>query len=121
MIVPKPAPVPLIPLIVATDSVLYISDGNTRAMVEKDAYANVEIAKSPASAKRFEVKIVGIKRAIPSPPKITTALRARNTGQPRLMSQLDKPPPKKLPRSAARNGIQNASNPCSGLIPFVTR
>src|SRR5690349_2944497 len=121
MIVPTPAPVPLIPLTVATESLRYRSDGSTRAIVENDAYANVETANRAARANKLDVKIVGIRRVIPRPPNTTTALRALITGQPRRINQLESPPPKKLPRSAATNGIQNASNACSGLIPLVNK
>src|SRR4029453_5808114 len=77
--------------------------------------------KRPARASRLEVKIVGTRRVIPNPPNTTTALRALMTGQPRRINQLETPPPKKLPRSAATKGIQKASNPCSGLNPLLTR
>ena len=51
----------------------------------------------------------------------TTNLRAPPTDQPRAINQLDRPPPKKLPRSAARNGTQNASRLLSSLKPLATR
>ena len=50
----------------------------------------------------------GIRNIIPMPPNTPIALRAAPTLQPRLISALDTPPPKKLPRSAARKGTQNA-------------
>ena len=50
-----------------------------------------------------------------------TTLRAAPTDQPRAMSALDTPPPKKFPRSAARNGTQNASRLSSSLKPRDTR
>ena len=46
---------------------------------------------------------------------------AAPTAQPRLISALEQPPPKKFPRSAARNGTQNASRLSSNLKPRETR
>src|SRR5262249_37130585 len=106
MIVPMPAAVPLMPLTDATDSLVYKSDGSTFAIVENAAYANVAKPNNSARTNRLVVKIVGINRVTPKPPKITTAFRAAPNDQPRHIRCPDIQPPKKFPRSAARKGTQ---------------
>ena len=54
-------------------------------------------------------------------PATISVRRARPTLQPRRMSALETPPPKKLPRSAARNGTQKPSAVSSSLNPRPTR
>ena len=76
---------------------------------------------SPASANTFAVHTAGISSVIPSPHTTITAFRARTTFHPRFTSRLEIQPPRKLPASAATNGIQNASTPSSSRIFFETR
>ena len=83
IIVPIPAPVPLKPLTVATESFLNRSVGNTFAIVEKDAYENVAIANSKVIVYKSLVKIVGINSVTPKPPNTTSAFRAVPTVHPR--------------------------------------
>jgi hypothetical protein len=58
---------------------------------------------------------------MPSVPRTITVLRATPTFHPRLIMKLDAPPPAKLPRSAARNGTQNASRLSLRGKPRLTR
>src|ERR1700761_9007605 len=121
MIVPIPAVVPLIPLTVATDRLSNKSVGNTFAIVENAAYANVAIANNAVMIHNFIVKIVGISSITPNPPKTTIDFLAAPPDQPRLINTPEIHPPKKFPRSAARNGIHTATNPFLSSIPFATR
>src|SRR5262245_40367024 len=98
-----------------------MSAGRFNTIVEKDAYASVEMATHATSQKKESVNTIGISNVIPMPEITTTSLRAAPTGQPRLISQLENPPPAKLPMSAARKGTQKASRLSSGLWPLEAR
>ena len=65
--------------------------------------------------------MVGMSSATPKPPKITNALRAFPTDQPRLIKRPESQPLKKFPRSAAMKGIQTAIKPLLRAIPLATR
>src|SRR5215211_4661592 len=120
-IVPTPAPVPPRPLTLATELVGKMSAGRLRMIVEKAAYANVEIAKQATIAENDDVHTTGTSSVMPRPPITAMHLRAAPTLQPRVISQLETPPPKKFPRSAARNGTQNPARLSSSLNPRDTR
>src|SRR5260370_41258631 len=70
---------------------------------------------------RFTVKIVGMRNNTPMPPKTTSAFRAAPSDQPRRIKYPETPPPKKLPKSAARKGTHTASKPLLSEIPFANR
>ena len=63
MMVPIPAPVPLMALTEATDSLLKRSEGRTLAMVEKAAEEKVAKAKSAVIAHKLKVNTVGMTTA----------------------------------------------------------
>ncbi len=71
-----PASVPLKPLTDETDSLVKRSEGNTFAIVVKQAYENVESPKNEVIRYRLTVKIVGISEVRPCPQK-QRALYAR--------------------------------------------
>src|SRR6266850_7731676 len=96
------------PLTEATECGGYTSAGRLSTIVDSAAYAKVEIAKHATSHGSEVRKTAGISSVIPNAQATMTALRAAPTAQPRAIRRLDAPPPKKLPRSAARNGTQNA-------------
>src|SRR6266851_3457461 len=98
-----------------------MSAGRFRIIVDSAAYEKVAMAKHAVSHNSDETYTAGTSSNIPSAPSTTTDLRARPTLQPRWISALDNPPPKKLPRSAARNGTQNASRLFSIEKPRLTR
>src|SRR3954454_13263672 len=116
-----PAPVPPMPLTLATEPVGKMSAGRVRMMVENAAYANVESAKQTTITENDEVHTAGINSVIPSPPNTAMHFLAAPTFHPRVISQLENPPPKKLPSSAARNGTQNPTRLSSSLTPRDTR
>ena len=66
---------------------------------------------------RVKVLDFGIARVVESAMPTPDTL----TRQPRAMRALDAPPPAKLPRSAARNGTQNASRLSSSVKPRLAR
>src|SRR5437667_5636686 len=70
---------------------------------------------------RFTVKIVGMRNNTPMPPKTTSAFRAAPSDQPRRIKYPETPPPKKLPKSAARKGTHTARRPLLSDMPFATR
>ena len=119
--VPMPAPVPLKPLTVATDSLVKRSEGKTFAIVVKQAYENVESPNKSVIRNKFTVKMVGMRRSTPVPPKTTSALRAAPSDHPRLSKYPETPPPTKLPRSAAMNGTHTAIKPLLREMPLATR
>src|SRR5438093_7265878 len=98
-----------------------MSAGRFRIIVESAAYANVASAKHAVSDTSDVAYAAGTRRVIPAAEAAITSLRAAPTDHPRAMSALDRPPPKKLPRSAARNGTQKASRLFSRLKPRATR
>src|SRR2546426_147208 len=98
-----------------------MSAGRFRIIVERAAYAKVAIAKYRVSDTSDVAYAAGTRRVIPTAEQTTTSLRAAPTDHPRAMSALDRPPPAKFPRSAARNGTQNASRLFSRLKPCATR
>src|ERR1043165_895987 len=98
-----------------------MSAGRFSTIVENAAYASVDAAKHAISQKNEPVNTVGISSVIPRPEITTTSLRAAPTDHPRLINQLESPPPAKLPTSAARNGIQNATRLSSRRCPLATR
>src|SRR6266702_3871230 len=120
-IVPIPDPVPLSPLTVATALLLYRSDGRTFAIVLKQAYEKVAIAKRNVMSHISCVNTVGMSSIVPQAPATTTVLRDLPSGQPLRMRYPEAAPPAKFPRSAARNGIQIAMRPLLRSIPFATR
>src|SRR6266511_1277102 len=120
-IVPRPAAVPDRPETVATARLWKRSAGKESAMVDMAAYEKVAIAKQATRAGKEERKAAGIRARTPKPPPTTSALRARPTEKPRRIRALDTPPPKKLPRSEARNGTQKPAAVSSSLKPFATR
>src|SRR2546423_15041100 len=98
-----------------------MSAGRFRIIVERDAYANVAIARQVVSHKSDVAYAAGTSSVIAAAEHTITSLRAEPTDHPRLMSALETPPPKKFPRSAARNGTQKASRLSSSLNPRATR
>ena len=90
-------------------------------IVDSAAYAKVETAKQATSHGSEVSTTAGISSVMPKAQMTITNLRAAPTAQPRAINQLDRPPPKKLPRSAATNGTQNASRLLSSRKPLATR
>src|SRR2546425_10377239 len=109
------------PLTDATECGGYTSAGRLSTIVDNAAYAKVETAKQATSHGSDVSTTAGISSVIPKAQITMTNLRAAPTDQPRAIKRLDRPPPKKLPRSAARNGTQNASRLLSSLNPLATR
>src|SRR6266850_8155537 len=99
--VPTPAPVPLRPLTDATEPLGYRSAGRFRIIVDSAAYANVAIATHTVSPASEVADAAGIRNSIAAAEKTMTIFRAAPTDQPRLISALEQPPPKKFPQSAA--------------------
>src|SRR4029450_9515902 len=100
--VPSPAPVPDMPATEPTARVWKRSAGSEMAIVDIAAYEKGATAKHGGSSGKLEGKAAATSAGPPMPPPTITTLRARPTGQPRLMSALDTPPPKKVPRYDAR-------------------
>src|SRR5437773_3546807 len=98
-----------------------MSAGRFRIIVDSAAYAKVAIAMQMVSDASDVAYAAGTSTVIATAETTTTSLRAEPTDQPRAMSALEQPPPKKFPRSAARNGTQNASRLSSRLKPRATR
>src|SRR3989442_5072940 len=95
--------------------------GRFRIIVESAAYARVAIARQVVSRASDVEYAAGTKSVIAAADATMTIFRAAPTDQPRLMSALEQPPPKKFPQSAARNGTQNASKLSSNRKPRDTR
>src|SRR5262245_28337519 len=98
-----------------------MSAGRFNTIVENAAYASVEMAMHATSQKKESVNTIGISSVIPMPEITITSFRAAPTGQPRLISQLEKPPPAKLPMSPAKKGTQKANRLSSGLWAMEAR
>ena len=108
----------------ATDATARLSKrsaGSASAMVDITAYENVARAKQATSTRNRVERAAGISARTPNPPATMRKRRARPTLQPWRMSALDTPPPKKLPRSAARKGTQKPSAVSSSRNPRPTR
>src|SRR6267378_7067439 len=98
-----------------------MSAGRFRIIVESAAYAKVAIARQAVKPTSDVAYAAGTRSVIAAADATMTIFRAAPTDQPRLMSALEQPPPKKFPQSAARNGTQNASRLSSSLKPRETR
>src|SRR5437870_481428 len=98
-----------------------MSAGRFRIIVDSAAYAKVAIARQAVSPASDVAYAAGTRSVIAAADAAMTTLRAEPTRHPRAMSALEQPPPQKLPRSAARNGTQNASRLSSNLKPRDTR
>src|SRR5262249_15104512 len=98
-----------------------MSAGRFRIIVESAAYAKVAVARQAVSVYSDVAYAAGMRSVIAAADAAMTSLRADPTLHPRAMSALEQPPPKKLPRSAASNGAQNASRLSSSLKPRDTR
>src|SRR4051794_36783450 len=98
-----------------------MSAGRLSTIVETAAYEQVEIANTNVIQTRLWRYTVAARQLMPTTPTAITHFLAAPTDAPRRMSQLETPPPRKLPASAATNGTQNASRLSSNLNPRATR
>jgi hypothetical protein len=89
--------------------------------VDITAYENVARAKQATSTRKRDESAAGINGEHAEAAGTIRKRRRRPTLQPRRMSALETPPPKKLPRSAARNGTQKPSAVSSRRKPRPTR
>src|SRR5438270_6807960 len=112
-----PAPNPLRPVTVATTSGANKSLGKVKPIVDQLAYPSKAIQMSANATPGVLTKTAGMPANMGMQLYTQTRIRALSTGTCLRINHPDKPPPIKLPRSAATKGIQANIAICFRLNP----